>query len=162
MLYRLRPPGVLEWADAPGFAALRKQVEQGADLDLLVWQPTEERVFSTGMLRIALRHGVVTGTGIVVSVEHTLDLGHGDTLRAYQMQSDEAQSEIRASHGELLESLMPGWTASGEELDERVRASTEKVAREAEANLAEVMAAPVRGDLAAHWARLGGSLPAEL
>jgi hypothetical protein len=48
---------------------------------------------------------------------------------------------------------------SGEKLDERLRASTEDAAREAEDDLAEVLPAPVDSALAEHWERLGGALP---
>jgi hypothetical protein len=136
-------------------------VSQGADFDRLEWQPTEARVFSDDLLRIALRHGVSTGRGIVVSGLHTVHLGRSDELRASLMASDEAQAALRASNsGRRLEHLMPGWTTESEVLDERVCESSEKVAREADEELLEVLAAPVNPTLAAHWEQLSGTLPA--
>lgn len=159
VLYRVRPDAPLEWCDFPGFSTFRTAVESGADFDRLGWQLTEARAMSADLLRIALRHGVRTTSGIVVSAEHTTELGRGDELRAYSMASSEAQAELRATHGELLEHLLPGSTEYGEELDRRVRESTERVAREADDELAAVLAAPVQPALASHWQRLGGTLP---
>lgn len=159
MLYRLRPSGPLEWADFPGFRLFDEAVEAGADFDRLEWQPTTDRMFSRDLLRIALRHGVTTRTGIVVSARHVVDLGRSDELRVLGMAGDEAQAELRRSTGELMESLMPGWTEHSERLDERVRESMQLAAQEADQDLAEVLATPVRPNLAAHWQSLGGALP---
>lgn len=159
MLYRLRPHAPLEWSDFPGFSAFRTAIEHSADFDRLDWLRTEERVFSADLLRIALRYGVATRTGLVLEAEHTVDLGRSDTLRVSQQQIDEAQADIRAAHGELMESLIPGWGSYGEVLDQRVRESTEHVAQEADAELAEILEAPIKAALAGHWHRLGGDLP---
>ena len=159
MLYRLRPKGPLEWTDFPGFRFFDETVDAGADFDRLDWEPTTDRMFSQELLRIALRHGVTTTTGIVVYARHVVDLGRSDELRVLGMAGDEAQAELRRSTGELMESLMPGWTEHSEQLDERVRQSMEAVAQEADEDFAEVLAAPVRPNLAAHWQSLGGTLP---
>jgi hypothetical protein len=90
---------------------------------------------------------------------HTVNLGRADELRVEQQQMDELQAQARQQHGVLMDSLVPGWAESGEELDARVRASSEMVAREAMADLAEVLTAPVNAALAQHWVRLGGRLP---
>jgi hypothetical protein len=161
MLYRLRPNAPLEWSDFPGFSLFDEAVAQGADFDRLDWQSTEERVFSEDLLRIALRHGVATGTGIVLSSAHTVDLGRSDAITVHHMASEEAQAELRATQGELLEALIPGWNEQGRELAERVRASMKEAAFEAEEDLAEVIAAPVQPELAAHWQSLGGDVPAD-
>lgn len=160
VLYRLTPPAQLEWTDFPaGTTTFETAVEHGADFDRLEWQRTEQRVFSSDMLRIALRHGVTSSVGIVLSAMKTVDLGRADELRLGQQQIDELEVQLRQQNGALMESLMPGWTTSGEELDARVRASTEGVAREAEPDLAKVLAGPVNPALAEHWVRLGGQLP---
>lgn len=159
MLYRLRPHAPLEWTDFPGFQLYDEAVEAGADFDRLDWQTTTDRMFSQELLQIALRHGVPTATGIVLSARHTVDLGRSDELRVLGMAGEEAQAELRRSTGELMESLMPGWTEHGEQLDERVRQSMEAGAQEADEDLAEVLAAPVRPDLLEHWQHLGGTPP---
>ena len=160
MLYRLIPPTTLQWSDFPaGTQMFNTAVEHGADFDRLEWQPTEARVFSADMLRVALRHGVVSNIGIILSAMHTVALGRADELRLGQQQIDELGTQIRQQNGPLMEALIPGWTESGEELDERVRQSTERSARVAEGDLAKVLAAPVDPALADHWQRLGGVLP---
>jgi hypothetical protein len=156
MLYRLRPKTPLEWSDFPGFDMFDEAVRADADFDRLEWDLTEERVFSNDLLRIALRHGVATRTGIVVSAARTVDLGRSDTIQAFGLAADEAQAELRDSHGALMEHLMPGWTRHGDELDQRVRESIQQSARDAEEDLAEVLAAPVNPALISHWIELGG------
>lgn len=159
MLYRLRPPATLAWCDLPGRYVLTLAAEHNADLDQLAWEPTESRAFSNDLLRIALRHGVATKSGIALDVQHTLDLGRADELRVLQQATDEAQAQLRTSNVELMERLIPGWTAAGDELDRRVREGTERVAQEADEDLKAVLAAPVNVELATHWANLGGRLP---
>ncbi|MDZ5662348.1 hypothetical protein SFC79_11285 [Nocardioides sp. S-58] len=159
MLYRMAPHSPLEWTTFPSRDLKDDVAKYNLDLDRLEWQQTEERVFSDDLLRIALRHGVASQHALVVEAGHTVELGRSDTLRAHGLQSGELQADIRAKHGALMEGLMPGWTASGEELDERVRESTDRAAREADDELAEVLAAPVDPALAEHWTYLGGRLP---
>jgi hypothetical protein len=159
MLYRLRPLATLEWSDVPGTPALEAAVRHSADLDRLDWQPAESRVFSKDLLGIALRHGVATSSGIVLDALHAVDLGRADEIRLSQQAVDESQGRLRASHGALMEHLMPGSNAIGKELADRVRETSDQAAREAEEDLIEVLAAPVKTELAQHWADLGGSLP---
>ncbi|WP_406635107.1 hypothetical protein [Amycolatopsis sp. WGS_07] len=161
MLYRICPPAAVTWCDIPGGRTLdlvRERPE--ADLENLPWLPAEARGFSNDLLRIAVRHGVPTRAGIVLDVVHTLDLGRADELRSSQIRLDDAQAKLRASTSmQMIERMFPGSIGSGERLDEDVRKATEKVAREAEQDLAEVLAAPVQPDLVAHWRRLGGHYP---
>lgn len=161
MLYRLIPPASLQWnGDFPaGSQTFNSLVEHGADFDKLEWEATKERVLSLDLVRVALRHGVATNVGIVLSGMHTVHLGRADALRLGQLAIDENQAKIREQSGPLMETLMPGWAKSGQELDARVRESTENIAKEAEADLGRVLAAPVDPVLAEHWVRLGGALP---
>lgn len=159
MLYRLRPPATLDWCDLPGSMAIKAAADHDRDLDVLDWLPTEQIMFSTDLLRIALRYGVATQTGIALDAVDAADLGHAEEIRATGMAAAESQKELRADQGELMERLMPGWTRTSEELDARVWESGERAAREAEEHLAETLAAPVKPDLTAHWARLGGTVP---
>ncbi|MGW0810772.1 hypothetical protein [Nonomuraea sp. NPDC002799] len=159
MLYRLRPIATLEWLDLPGPYALEAAAKHGADLDQLTWRPTESRTFSNDLLLIALRHGVATKSGILLDARHTVDLGHADEVRLGQQALDESQSQLHASHGKLMEKLMPGSTAINEDLADRIRVTSERAARDADEELAEVLAAPIRPELAQHWADLGGVPP---
>lgn len=161
MYYRLRPPFDVTWMDMP-FINDGLIAEHQLDLDRLEdeWKPTEDRLFSPDLLRIALRHGVRTSTGIAVNVHHTLDLGRSDHLRTNLMEMDDIQAKIRASEsGQIMERLIPGWDAHGEELDKRIRESGNRIAQEADEDLAQVLAAPVKTGLADHWSGLGGVLP---
>lgn len=154
------PTAHLEWADFPaGTGTFETAVEHGADFDWLEWQRTEQRVFSLDLLRIALRHGANTGNGVMLSAIYTVDIGRADEFRVGQQQGDELHARLRGQNGAQMESLVPGSAAAGEELDARVRASSEKVACEAEADLAKVLAAPVNPALAQHWLQLSGQLP---
>ncbi len=104
MLYRLRPPADLTWSDVPSGEALRLAAEHRVDLDRLEWRPTESRAYSKDLLRIALRYGVTSGTGIVLDAAYTTDLGRADEIRLAQQAADEAQAVIRARDGD-------GWSA---------------------------------------------------
>lgn len=158
MLYRLAPPARLEWADYP-YSMIEAAVEAGADLDKLEWRQAESLAFSPDLLRIALRHGMRSSVGIVLSAQHTDDLGRADQLRGLQRKIDRGQDQIRQRHGEAFEALIPGWTESGKQLEAEGRAATEESAREAEAGLAEVLAGPINPSLAEHWQECGGRLP---
>jgi hypothetical protein len=159
MLYRLTPPASVEWFALDGLRA-DELTKYDVDLDGLEWQVTTDRQFSQDLLRIALRHGMQSRRGLVVNAKHTVDLGRADQVRVNQQAIDELQAQIRTSRsGEFLERRNPGWAKHGQELGDRVRESSEWVAREANADLAEVLSAPVDPALAAHWERLGGALP---
>lgn len=114
------------------------------------------------MLRLALRYGHATRTGIVLDAIHAVDLGRADEITLSHYRTQEAQNELRASgSGSLMEQLIPGWREHGEALDREIAQSMEKAAREAEEDLAEKLAQPSRTDLVEHWTRLGGSSPIE-
>lgn len=161
MLYRLHPPTNVTWCAVPARTTLDLvALHPGSDLDRLHWELAESRAFSADLLRIALRHGVATATGIVLDAGYTVDLGRADELRVGQQAIDEAQSAVRdGSADALMEQLLPGWSASGQELDGRVRESTENAIREAQDDLAKVLGAPERPGLVKHWTTPGGQLP---
>lgn len=159
LIYRLSPHSPLEWSDFPVGDLKPFLAEHDVDLDRWEWKPTDARVFSTDMLRIALRHGVPTTRALVVEGIHTVDLGRGDEIRAGQQEIDELQANIRTTHGQFFESVMPGWTEDREQTNARARESTENNAREADDDLAEVLAAPIDPALTEHWTRIGGTLP---
>ena len=161
MLYRLRPLTDVTWCDVPGSTIDLAERHPGAELDRLPWLPAEARPFSVDLLKIALRHGATTASGIALDAVHTADLGRPDELRRTHRAAEDAHAKLRASSaGQLMEQLMPGWTASGEDLDARIRTGTNNAIQEAKEDLAEVLAAPERPDLVEHWTRLGGHLPA--
>jgi hypothetical protein len=159
VLYRLQPHEPLEWCDLPGLGRLESDVVVGLRSDKLPWTQTEARVLSIDLLRIALRHGLATPTGLVVDAKHTVDLGRADELRLSHRQAEVALRDLRASQRALLEALMPGNSEHDAHLDARIGASVESAIQEAEADLAATLAAPIVSELAHHWVRLGGSLP---
>lgn len=159
MLYRLRAPRILEWCDVPRLA-LEAAAKHDADLDELPWQPTERRVASDDMIRLALRYGFATNQGIALDAAQASSLGWADEIRRSQQGYDESQAKIRASAtGQLMERIMPGWATAGDELDAEVRNSVEAAAQRADAQLAEDLAAPAESALEQHWSALHGHLP---
>jgi len=160
MLYRLRPLADVTWCDVPGSTIKLPERYPGAELDRLPWLVAEAQPFTNDLLKIALRHGAVTASGIALDVVHTADLRRAAELRRTQQDVDDVQAKLRASSvSQLMERLMPGWTASGEELDARVQVGTDNAIREAEEDLSEVLNAPERPELVEHWTRLSGRLP---
>ncbi|WP_143051022.1 hypothetical protein [Amycolatopsis pretoriensis] len=138
MLYRLRPTGTLTWCDVPGYVVTRADDQPPPDWERLSWVPTETRAFSNDLLRIAVRYGARSGSGIVLDARHTEDLGKADELRCDRIAAAE-QSGGADDPGE--------W--------ER----TEALACQAEADLAALLAVPPQPHLVAHWCRLGGRYP---
>lgn len=142
MLYRLCPPGRVTWCDVPGYAVCRADDQPLPDWEGLSWLPAETRAFSNDLLRIAVRHGVRSGLGIVVDARHTVDLGRADELRCDLI----AAAHARTGTGARV----------AVEADVRAWERTEAAARAAEQDLAELLAVPVQPHLVEHWHRLGG------
>lgn len=159
MLYRLTPSAQVAWTNFPGGKSFRDAVELDVDFDRLEWQRSDSRAFSSDLLRIALRHGVRSGSGVILSGMHATVLGSADDIKLAQQQVDEHQAQIRQQSRAGMESQMPGRAKADKELDDQIRASTERAAQKAEADLAKELAAPVNQVLAEHWVRLGGQLP---
>jgi hypothetical protein len=153
MLYRLRPPARLTWCDVPGYAVCRPDDQPPPDWERLSWVPAESRAFSHDLLRIAVRHGVRSGGGIVLDARHTEDLGRADELRCDRIAAAQARAEPRSGAGGRL---VVGSDAS---LEDQEWERTEEAARRAEADLAEILAVPVQPHLVEHWRRLGGHYP---
>ncbi|MGW4064123.1 hypothetical protein ACWEGE_37940 [Amycolatopsis sp. NPDC004747] len=145
MLYRLRPQGALTWCDVPGYVVCRADDEPPPDWERLSWLPAEARAFSNDLLRIAVRYGAQSGSGIILDARHTEDLGRADELRCDRIAAAQARAELGgpAEHPD----------------EDREWQRTEEAARRAEADLAELLAVPVQPHLVAHWCRLGGHYP---
>ncbi|WP_284745465.1 hypothetical protein [Amycolatopsis sp. RTGN1] len=153
MLYRLRPPGRLTWCDVPGYAVCRPDDQPPPDWERLSWVPAETRAFSTDLLRIAVRYGVRSGGGIVLDARHAEDLGRADELRCDRIAAAQARAELRSGAGGQPVGVL------GSRSEEQEWERTEEAARQAEADLAEVLAVPVQPHLVAHWRQLGGCYP---
>jgi hypothetical protein len=153
MLYRLRPPDRLTWCDVPGYAVCRPDDQPPPDWERLSWVPAESRAFSNDLLRIAVRHGVRSGGGIVLDARHTEDLGRADELRCDRIAAAQSRAEPRGGAGGRLV------VGSDARLEDQEWERTEEAARRAEADLAEILAVPVQPHLVEHWRRLGGHYP---
>ncbi|MGK3205215.1 hypothetical protein [Amycolatopsis sp. MEPSY49] len=137
MLYRLRPTGVVTWCDVPGYVVTRADDQPPPDWERLSWVPAETRAFSNDLLRIAVRYGARSGSGIVLDARHTEDLGKADELRCDRIAAAEQRGGVDDGDWER----------------------TEEAARQAEADLAALLAVPPQPHLVAHWCRLGGRYP---
>lgn len=157
MLYLVTPNQPLRWSDLPATLALDVATEHNADLANLDWLPSE-RPTSHYLVRLALRHGHTCSTGIVLDAADISVLGRGDELRQLDLERTEAEQNLR-SNNEQMEQLMPGWTTAGETLGEQVTQAMAEGAAEADQDEAEMLAAPLRPELVAHWERLGGFDP---
>jgi hypothetical protein len=159
MLYRLRPPADVTWCDYPVRDILDLAAQSGADLDRLDWRLATDTTLSSDLLGLALKHGVATGSGIVLDGQYVYVLGRPDQLRTTLFASDQAHHELRESNGVFMEQVLPGSRKHGEELDRKVRESTAPVVQEAVDNLTRALAAPTKRELEQHWEQLGGQLP---
>lgn len=155
MLYRLRPSGRLTWCDVPGYAVCRADDQPPPDWERLSWVPAETRAFSNDLLRIAARHGVRSGSGIVLDARHTEDLGRADELRCDRIAAAHARAELRSGAG----GQPVGVLGSDTRWEAQDWDRTEEAACKAEADLAEILAVPVQPHLVAHWRQLGGHYP---
>ncbi len=159
MLYLIQPSGHLLWNDLPSSLTLDVVAEHGGDLARLEWQPSE-RPERAAVVRLALRHGVICSTGLVVPGHIISDLLRPAELAQLAREAQITSERSRAAMPEaLMEQVMPGWKESGEELDARVAESVAQSIREAEAELQELYDAPVKPDLVEHWKSLGGFPP---
>lgn len=156
MFYLVRPDMGLQWVDLPVQTTLEIIEEHGGDLGEVEWLDTERRV-DQYTVPLALRHGYACSAGIAVPgvVFHTVDRP-AVLAKTYQ---DLVRAEAAvAGQDELMEALMPGWKASGEELAGEVQRSTEASIKKAQAAADALLAADPKPDLVEHWSKMGGSI----
>ncbi|WP_226353766.1 hypothetical protein [Pseudonocardia sp. ICBG601] len=131
-----------------------------ADLDRLEWAPVESRPFSDDLLRLAVRQGAPTPTGIVVAMKEVANLGRAAEIRESHSKTQQALTELRRTATmQALREMFPGQEEADSAEAERIRESSERAAQEAEDDLARDLAVPARTDLVDHWRRLGGRYP---
>ncbi len=157
MLYLIEPNGPLKWNDLPARVVLEAARDRNVDLARLDW-PVAERPPTRDFLRVALRHGVACSVGLVVDAGDVIDLTRADELRGHAAKTP-AMRESLASADALMERLAPGWTEHGRDLDAKIVESLERAAQEADEDVAELLAAPVKPELLEHWRSLGGFVP---
>lgn len=159
MLYLVQPNGRLLWNDLPASLAIPVAKEHGADLARLDWQPSE-RIADTTVIRLALRHGVVCSTGLIIEGIVVSDMLRPVELATLSKASQESSERSRAAMpDELMEQLMPGWKEHGRHLDQEIAESMAEAIEEAQGELDELLASPVSDALRAHWLSLHGIVP---
>lgn len=160
MYYLLKPDTTVYWTDISEYTIERLEKNAGIAIDYnrFDWQPAG-RPFDAGTLNIALRYGTATGTGIAVAGRDLVELDRYRDLAAIVQKEGWREDPNIFPSSALMESIFPGWTESGRELDERIRESMRKSAEEAERELRETFDKPIDPALAEHWQNLGGSIP---
>jgi hypothetical protein len=157
VLYLIEPNGPLKWNDLPARVVLEAARDRNVDLARLDW-PVAERPPTLDFLRVALRHGVACSVGIVVDAKDVIDLTRADDLRARAARTPEMRASL-APQDALMEKLLPGSAEYSRNLDAQIVESMERLAWEAEDDVAELLAAPVKPELVEHWKSLGGFVP---
>jgi hypothetical protein len=155
MLFRVQPGQGIMWSDID--ASLVDLLREGVDLDRLEWQPVGSGHRFSDVLAIALRHGTRTGTGIAFPAHHLSAVERPQKLmRNYEDLKKASRHPAIQAADERREKVSPGWIEAGKVNDKAVWESVWETVLDAEKRAAEVMSAPVRGDLAEWWQELGG------
>lgn len=158
-LYLVPITGPLLWTDLPG-VRFEEALRLAPDLSGLEWQPagiTRTR----DDVRVALRHGEPVRKGIALPGLHLTDLRREDEMRMLNTAARTSGEEL-TEHDEMVESVLPGWTKRGEELNEEIDQHVESRALEHQARVRELLGADPRSHLVEHWTQLGGELPEPL
>jgi len=155
VLYLLEPYASVKWNDLPAGTTLDLARTHNADLGVLDWDAAE-LPFTDDLLRLALIHGQPCSRGLVVDGGLVSTLRWGDHIRETHANLEHAQAAISRSNHEFMESLIPGWTAHGEQLDQQIAEQSATSAQEADEKSAELLAADPSAHLTEHWQTLGG------
>jgi hypothetical protein len=150
----IRPGAPLQWTDTPSGTIKQLMAEHSIDLAKLDWQPANEPLADSIMLELALRHGIPCSTGIAIAPEAFLP-----ATRLMQLLKLKPVNSAKRPGGELMETLIPGWTEDRRRSDAAVNESTDRMVDEARRELEAVLAADVKPELVNHWRNLGGRLP---
>jgi hypothetical protein len=160
MLYLVHPNRALSWIDLP--ASLIEKLPPGEpefDLAQFEWLPATDTPTASGtIVRLALRHGASCTGGLVFSA-HLVNAARRPTqLREVIDRALGASSKLRGED-KLMEHLMPGWGANWEKTDAGIAKDVQRQIVEAEAELAELLAAPLVPELVEHWRLIRGFQP---
>ena len=161
MLYLLKPTRAIEWADVPAKMTLSLVEEHGADLARLGWEPSERRDHDA-LLSLALRYGVKCSTGLVLDGGYVSNHDHPAQIARAHRDASAARAAL-AQSDTFMDSIAPGWTEYGREMDERVDESVGRVYTEAQERAGQALAdREVDPELLTHWSALGGRSPVGL
>ena len=154
MFYLLRPDLTIQWIDRPVKMTLGVIEKHDADLGNLDWLPAE-RQFDQQTLGLALRHGIGCSKGIALPAVVLTTVDRPQNLTKAYMDVRESEAAL-AAQDEVMEKLMPGWKAHGEQLSAEVEQSSAASIRGAQAEAEALLAAEPKPELIAHWERLTG------
>lgn len=158
MYYLLQPSRPMQAAEIPSRMLLEGlRNDPTLAVERLEWVAAT-RPFDDEVLRVALSHGAHWSHGLLVYIDDLVDLQGGDEIRRNCVAFKAHQDKV-AANDDVLEELIPGWKASGPDLDRELDESMEKSARERDQRREELLAMPPIPELAEHWRSLGGSLP---
>jgi hypothetical protein len=159
MYYLLRPgQQSLLWTDISDSLMNGIAKRNGLNVADLRWDNVEwqqaDRPFDLHTLRFALRYGIPLSQGIAVGGLDLVPLTHLEQLLSIKMRR---QRDLPA--GDLMEHLMPGWTAHGDEMDDRIEQDVLRSREEARREVEQALRLEPKPELIAHWGSFGGYLP---
>lgn len=161
MLYLITPGQPLKWTDLP-HRTVEIPAVRGADLSGLDWREVEHFVGSDAdVVALALRVGVPVVGGVVVAGTDMSVIDRPVRLRRELEQFRQFAAKQPASHRDLLESVLPGWTRRDDELSDGTQNVLADSIREADAERAEILGKPLDPTLSDHWTSLGGPVYTE-
>jgi len=161
MLYLVHPDRTVRCIDLPLKTSELEQPEfQRPDADLadLDWQPADHPA-TDDVVRLALRYGLPCRTGLIVDAIVLINGREPEKFRALLRDAITRHATERDTMAPLFESIMPGWTEQGRELDARAHESIQVAVDRAQSRAEKQLAAPVRESAATHWRTIGGSDP---
>ncbi|MGV8968371.1 MAG: hypothetical protein ACOH2F_19065 [Cellulomonas sp.] len=159
MLYLLRPHQGIRWIDMLSYIRAAAG-ERGVDLDGLDWLEDDATTEGTTLLRLrlALRHGTATRTGIVVDAGDLVALSRGEQIRSDYEDLVTTRPNYRRSLAEL-EAVMPGTIADEDESDALLDEEMVKTLADSDADLVAALDVTADPVLVNHWRSLGGLVP---
>lgn len=160
MLYLLDSDGtVFENSMSVGRALVRRKIERKS-LDTLTWQLAPKTVTMERVLRAALRFGIPTGRGLIVAAGYVRTLDAPDLLgdgRDQQQGLTEQLATLPDPSPQFGAARTDAYQARLSKLSEQRSAAESKMTsslERAESQRDELLQAPIRDDLAEHWASL--------
>lgn len=125
--------------------------------DAIEWLPADVFEPYSDQLGVALRRGEPVLGGIAVAYQHfnlfrTITV-HEEFFRV----TEETRPAVEMTDA-FIEQTNPGWTEAARRDEAFAAEHSRAKLTEAREELATILAEPISDDVAAHWARLGGSI----
>lgn len=160
MFYLIKPDLTVLWADiSENLVGRLAKDHPEIDIDYLKlpWQPSERR-FDAGLLNIALRYGIAVPGALVVGAQALVELDYYRNMENILTQNQQRDS-TNVPHAEFFETVMPGWTEHGRQLDHDIVESQKRTVERAYQDVRDVMSKPIDPALGEHWQSIGGPIP---